>query len=58
MPSEVGRWSVNPRVTSWQVAHDTLPSAESRTSKYSFRPSATRSAVRTLSAGCAASKTT
>jgi hypothetical protein len=33
MPSAIGRRSVNDRVTSWQVAQATVPSADSRVSK-------------------------
>ncbi len=32
-PPRPGRWSVKPRLTSWQVAHATVPSADSRVSK-------------------------
>ena len=50
-PSDTGRWSVKPRVTSWQVAQATVPSLDKRVSKYSFLPSATRSGFMGLSAG-------
>jgi hypothetical protein len=33
MPSETERWSVKPRLTSWQTAQATVPSRESRVSK-------------------------
>jgi hypothetical protein len=41
MPIDTGRPSVKARPASWQVAHETLPSAESSGSKKSFLPSAT-----------------
>jgi len=50
-PSDTGRWSVKPRLTSWQVAQATVPSLDKRVSKYSFLPSATRSGVIGLSLG-------
>jgi len=38
MPSETLRRSVNPRLTSWQVAQETVPSCDRRVSKYNLRP--------------------
>src|SRR6266850_6478596 len=40
IPTDVGLPSVNARAGSWQVLHATVPSADRRTSKNSFRPRA------------------
>src|SRR5262245_24505130 len=51
MPTARGRPSVNASAATWQVAHDTVPSAERRGSAKSFAPSATFAGVLGLVGG-------
>src|SRR5574337_1159849 len=51
IPVEVGRPSENPLSGAWQVAQATVPSADSRGSKYSALPRLIVSAVNGLSGG-------
>src|SRR5262245_33165319 len=51
IPVETAAPSVNPLSGAWHVAHDTLPSLDSRGSKYRSRPSSALAADQGLSSG-------